>query len=163
MFVPFFSEARSKKKLYRRKGGGGRGGGGKGGGSTGAKSPVSVGGSTKSASSYGGGGGKVTTIPAGQFFAGRNSGGGTRNQVFGNQYVGHDLEQYSSLIFVHRQYGSGYPGVAGRGVAGRGFPFVFWPLAWGGAVGLGAGAYLHSNEVINLTRPSSHSYLSRAL
>jgi hypothetical protein len=47
-----------------------------------------------------------------------------------------------------RTYGSGYPGEAGHGVAGRGFPFVFWPLAWGGAVGLGAaGAYLDSDEV----------------
>lgn len=47
----------------------------------------------------------------------------------------------------YRQYGSGYPGVAGRGVASRGFPFVFWPLAWGGVAGVGAGAYLHNSEV----------------
>jgi hypothetical protein len=36
----------------------------------------------------------------------------------------------------------------GRGVAGRSFPFTFWPLVWGGAVGFGASAYLHSDEVI---------------
>lgn len=35
----------------------------------------------------------------------------------------------------------------GRGVAGRGFPFYFWPIAWGGAAGIGTAAYLHSDEV----------------
>ena len=45
-----------------------------------------------------------------------------------------------------RAYGSGYPGVAGRGVAGRNFPFVFWPIAWAGA-GVGGGAYLHNSQV----------------
>jgi len=50
-------------------------------------------------------------------------------------------------FFFFRQYGSGYPGVAGRGVAGRGFPFVFWPLAWGGFAGAGTTAYLHNTEV----------------
>jgi hypothetical protein len=58
------------------------------------------------------------------------------------------LDAITLTNLLNRQYGSGYPGVAGRGVAGRGFPFVFWPLAWGGAVGFGAGAYLHGDEVI---------------
>jgi len=144
MFVPFISETPREglKKLYRRKGGGGggKGGGGSSGGKGGSSgssgaagagrsSPVSAGGTTKSATSYGPGGGPSAPIAAGQPFAGRNAGGGTRDQVYGNQ-----------------QYGSGYPGVAGRGVGGRGFPFVFWPLAWGGVGGLGAGAYLHNNE-----------------
>ncbi|KAF8069245.1 hypothetical protein FPV67DRAFT_1113544 [Lyophyllum atratum] len=143
MFVPFFSVRSDKKarKLYRRKGGGGGGkgggGGGKSGGSTGGtgssgagrSTPISSGGSSKSATSFGPGGGKSAPIPAGQPFAGRDSGGATRGQVYGNQ-----------------QYGSGYPGVAGRGVAGRGFPFVFWPLAWGGVGGIGAAAYLHNSE-----------------
>lgn len=44
-------------------------------------------------------------------------------------------------------YGSGYPGTASRGVAGRGLPFYFWPVAWGGVAGVGGGAYLHNNEV----------------
>jgi hypothetical protein len=51
------------------------------------------------------------------------------------------------FFFISRQYGSGYPGVAGRGVAGRGFPFVFWPLAWGGVAGVSTAAYLHNTEV----------------
>jgi len=51
------------------------------------------------------------------------------------------------IIFIFRQYGSGYPGIAGRGVAGRGFPFLFWPLAWGGVAGVGTAAYLHNTEV----------------
>ncbi|KAF8223832.1 hypothetical protein L208DRAFT_1411362 [Tricholoma matsutake] len=147
MFIPFISKPRSLNKLLRRKGGGGGGGRGGGGGGAkgsssssgagtkgvggvgGVKSPVNTGGSTKSATSYGSGGGKSAPISAGQLFSGRQSGGGTRNQVFGSQ-----------------QYGSGYPGITGRGVAGRGFPFIFWPLAWGGAIGLGTGAYLHNNE-----------------
>ena len=51
------------------------------------------------------------------------------------------------FFFIFRQYGSGYPGIAGRGVAGRGFPFLFWPLAWGGVAGVGTAAYLHNTEV----------------
>lgn len=51
------------------------------------------------------------------------------------------------IFFIFRQYGSGYPGISGRGVAGRGFPFVFWPLAWGGLAGAGTAAYLHDTEV----------------
>lgn len=47
-----------------------------------------------------------------------------------------------------RQYGSGYPGVTGRGVQGRGFPFIFWPLTWVGISGVSTQAYLHrSSEV----------------
>ncbi|TFK38300.1 hypothetical protein BDQ12DRAFT_128021 [Crucibulum laeve] len=75
-------------------------------------------------------------------FAGRMAGGGTRSQIFGS-----------------RTYGSGYPNVAGRGVAGRGFPFYFWPLAWPLAIGAGAGiggaAYLHSTDEYGL--PSNNS------
>ncbi|KAG5642350.1 hypothetical protein DXG03_002974 [Asterophora parasitica] len=146
MFVPFISVPSEKrlKKLYRRKGGGGGGrgssSGGKSGGSSGSSggsggagagrsTPISAGGTSRSATPYGFGGGRPSTIPAGQPFAGRESGGGTRNQIYGNQ-----------------QYGSGYPGVAGRGVSGLGFPFVFWPLAFGGIGGLGTAAYLHNSE-----------------
>ena len=57
------------------------------------------------------------------------------------------MDGITRLTSENRQYGSGYPGVTGRGVAGRDFPFIFWPLAWGGAVGYGANAYLHSDEV----------------
>ncbi|KAG5653451.1 hypothetical protein H0H81_000340 [Sphagnurus paluster] len=65
-------------------------------------------------------------------FAGRVAGGGTRNEIYGT-----------------KTYGSGYPGITGRGVAGRGFPFYFWPLAWGGAGAIVGGAstqYLRTNE-----------------
>ncbi|KAG6865502.1 hypothetical protein C0991_002101, partial [Blastosporella zonata] len=138
MFIPFISTRTGKnaKKLYRRKGGGkgGSSGGAKGSSSGGGKSAgtstsITSGGTTKSATSFGAGGGKSITISAGQLFAGRTSGGGTRAEVFGTS-----------------QYGSGYPGTSGRGVSNRGFPFVFWPLAWGGVGGFGAGSYLHTSE-----------------
>ncbi|KAF7298956.1 Glycoside hydrolase family 35 protein [Mycena indigotica] len=138
MFVPFLTK---RSKLSKRRGGGKSGGGSSGGGGKssggtssssgggGRSSSISTGGTTKSASAYGAGGGKSITIPAGQSFAGRSAGGGTRDQVYGTA-----------------TYGSGYPGVAGRGVAGRGFPFFFWPLSFGGVGGLGTAAYLHSNS-----------------
>lgn len=50
------------------------------------------------------------------------------------------------FLGVYRQYGSGYPGQTARGVAGRGFPFYFWPVPWIGAAGIG-GAYLYHNDV----------------
>lgn len=52
------------------------------------------------------------------------------------------------LTRFHRSYGSGYPGVSGLGVGGRGFPFVFWPVVWGGGLGYGA-AYLHANHEVS--------------
>lgn len=50
-----------------------------------------------------------------------------------------------ALILTRRTYGSGYPGVGTYGVAGRGFPFYFWPVAFGSA-GVG-GAYYYNHEV----------------
>lgn len=41
------------------------------------------------------------------------------------------------------QYGSGYPGITGRGTAGRGFPFYFWPVVWAGE----GTDYLYPTEV----------------
>nr|VWO94692.1 Uncharacterized protein [Ganoderma boninense] len=171
MYVPGITKP-SSERLYRRKGGGGKGGGAKSGssgrsgssdssgtsgrsnskssdgsvGSTGSVgtrgSSVPVSGATNgrtTAVAYGSGTTRVVTIPAGQPFAGRSSGGATRDAVYGNRY-----------------YGSGYPGVTGLGVANRGFPFVFWPLVWGGGLGYGA-AYLHDDreygEPNNTTRP----------
>ncbi|KZT69983.1 hypothetical protein DAEQUDRAFT_725969 [Daedalea quercina L-15889] len=138
------------QELYPRKGAGGKGGhssgdgdgssssssssdgssSGKSGSSAKTKSvPISgaTGGRT-TAEAYGAGGGAVSTIPAGQLFAGRSVGGGARSQVFGT-----------------RVYGSGYPGLAGGTVAGRGFPFLFWPVVWGPYPGYGP-YYLHSTE-----------------
>lgn len=64
---------------------------------------------------------------------------------------------------MDRTYGSGYPGTTGRGVAGRGFPFFFWPVVWPGGGG-GRGAYLHDTEVteplIFLCSFTDHSSLS---
>ncbi|KAF7288589.1 hypothetical protein MIND_01425500 [Mycena indigotica] len=103
---------------------------------------VVVSGKSRSASTSSFGGGKPFMIPSGQLFAGRSAGGGTRGQVFGT-----------------RAYGSGYPGVYSRGVGGRGFPFYFWPLAWGTSAGLGFGAgaaYMHTDEYgepTNSSRP----------
>ena len=51
------------------------------------------------------------------------------------------------MMLVCRTYGSGYPGTASRGVAGLGFPFVFWPIVWGGSYGYGA-AYLHETREV---------------
>ncbi|EGO04088.1 hypothetical protein SERLA73DRAFT_175836 [Serpula lacrymans var. lacrymans S7.3] len=163
MYVPFITP--KLQTLARRKGGGGggRGGGGSsssggesGGTSSGSGSKGSSGGSTggtagrtssvplsgssasgkSSATSYGAGGGKSITIPSGQLFSGRTAGGGTRQQVVGT-----------------RTYGSGYPGISGRGVTGRGFPFWFWPVIWGGA-GAGSGAYLVDREYGDSTNTS---------
>ncbi|KAJ7095841.1 hypothetical protein B0H15DRAFT_74909 [Mycena belliarum] len=139
MFVPFLTP---KKQLSKRKGGGKTGGGAKGGGGgssagTARTSSVSTSGTSKSATSYGGGGGPSVAIPAGQPFSGRLEGSGTRGQVFGTQ-----------------TYGSGYPGLASGAVAGRGFPFYFWPLSFG-VGGVGAGAYLHSNNEYGRANNSS--------
>ncbi|KAG2067176.1 hypothetical protein BDR04DRAFT_1028245 [Suillus decipiens] len=136
--------------LGRRKGGGGGGkgggiGGGKGSGAKGSGSESGSGGrlnnfpgktskvpitgssaSGKStATAYGHGGGTPKTIPIGQLFAGRTAGGATRAQVYGTS-----------------TYGSGYPGYSGYDVAGRGFPFWFWPVVWGGS----SNQYLHDSE-----------------
>ncbi|KAF8626486.1 hypothetical protein AX17_006542 [Amanita inopinata Kibby_2008] len=121
-------------------GGSGTGGGGSGSsGSRGSPSSINTGRGTQSARPFGSGGGPSSVIPGGQAFAGRSVGGGTRGQIYGT-----------------RQYGSGYPGVVGRGTAGRGFPFYFWPVVWGGAIGAGTGAYLHPGDYgspTNTTRP----------
>lgn len=142
MRIPLITSPRYQD-IGRRKGGGGGGkGGGKGGssgkgggakggssGSGGKTSKVPISGSSASgkstATAYGNGGGTPKTIPSGQFFAGRSAGGATRTQMYGT-----------------RTYGSGYPGYAGYGVAGRGFPFWFWPVVWGGSTN----QYLHSSE-----------------
>ncbi|KAJ7644159.1 hypothetical protein FB45DRAFT_289713 [Roridomyces roridus] len=145
MYVPFLTKRRGGGKSGGGggdAGGGGTSSGGKGstgsepGGSTGTgagagartNEPITASGSSRTATSYGNGGGKIITIPSGQLFQGRMEGGGTRAEVFGT-----------------RTFGSGYPGLTGRGVATRPFPFFFWPLSFG--VGAGAtGAYLHSND-----------------
>jgi hypothetical protein len=57
-------------------------------------------------------------------------------------------------FLLRRTYGSGYPGVTGRGVSGRGFPFYFWPVVWGSA---GGAAYLHDDEVIPFEKEFSSS------
>lgn len=130
--------------LGRRKGGGGGGGkgggigGGKGSGAKGSGSESGSGGKTSkvpitgssasgksTATAYGHGGGTPKTIPIGQLFAGRTAGGATRAQVYGTS-----------------TYGSGYPGYSGYDVAGRGFPFWFWPVVWGGS----SNQYLHDSE-----------------
>ncbi|KAJ7505290.1 hypothetical protein B0H11DRAFT_1708391 [Mycena galericulata] len=134
--------------LSKRRGGGKTSGskGGEGGDSDGSSGgttktvPIKTSGTSKTATSYGEGGGKVITIPSGQLFSGRPEGSGTRAQVFGT-----------------RTFGSGYPGISGRGVAGRGFPFFFWPLSFGAVGGVGGGAYLRSDteygHADNTSRP----------
>ncbi|KAL4079791.1 hypothetical protein J3A83DRAFT_1156165 [Scleroderma citrinum] len=124
MFIPLVS---SPWKLHeRRKGGSG------GHSSSGSEGENSGGTSSKGSTSSEGSGstnnggkeasvpltgssasGKSIIIPSGQLFAGRSAGGGTRDQILGSKV-----------------YGSGYPDITGRGVAGRGFPFWYWPMVW---------------------------------
>lgn len=122
--------------LVARKGGGGGGRGGGGGGgaraSSGGKasSSSSVANSGRSASTFSKGGGKPSTVSSGAF-AGRQIGGGTRDQVrraLRSETVHADPAQLQ--VYGTSQYGSGYPyGVASEAsVAGRPFPFGFWPL-----------------------------------
>ncbi|KAJ7583813.1 hypothetical protein C8J56DRAFT_1094672 [Mycena floridula] len=92
MFVSFLTK-RVESKLSRRKGG-----------ASGHGSSAAYGAEGgESATPFSNDGGKVTTIPAGSPFAGREASGGTRAQVYGNS-----------------MYGSGYPGVAWGGVARAG-------------------------------------------
>ncbi|TRM58746.1 hypothetical protein BD626DRAFT_550545 [Schizophyllum amplum] len=148
VYIPLFSTRQKTRDLERRKGGG-KGGGSSGSSSSGSgrSSGVSVGGgSKKTASSYSRGGGSATTIPSGSLFAGRQQGGGSRDQVYGTR------------ASIHRQYGSGYPGVTGRGVAGRNFPFFFWPLTFGAVGGVGAHHYLsEANDEYGLPDNSSRT------
>jgi hypothetical protein len=49
---------------------------------------------------------------------------------------------------VYSIYGSGYPGVlASRGVAGRGFPYYFWPVVWYGS-GDDSSSYLYDSSEV---------------
>ncbi len=156
MYIPLFSFfSKKKRSLHRRKGGGG---GGKGGRQQRLVAVAAAAGARQARQarrvarralvrsllgasplalvvrpSYGAGGGKPFTIPSGQLFAGRQVGGGTRGQVFGSRYAtpALNLLVHRSLAPSHSTYGSGYPGIAGRGVGGRGFPFGFWPIVWG--------------------------------
>ena len=138
------------KTLYRRKGGG-KGGGKSGSGSSSSGTKSNFGGlpsGKTSATTYGNGGGPVSTIQSGSF-VGRTVGGGTRDVVFGNRSVRAIFCRLISpvvnvLLVENRKYGSGYPGYP-VGVAGYGFPFYFWPLAFGG--GLYGAHYIHDNEV----------------
>lgn len=75
----------------------------------------------------------MTVIPAGQMFPGRSAGGGMRSQIYGTRWV--QIRQFALSCdyadgLILRTYGSGYPGITGRGVTGRGFPFWFWPVVW---------------------------------
>ncbi|KZV86263.1 hypothetical protein EXIGLDRAFT_653377 [Exidia glandulosa HHB12029] len=104
--------------LWKRipKGGGSESGGSHRGGG-GSRSSGSFGGhpglsGTGRGTTKGYGGGKSTTVPDGKAFAGRDIGGGNRDQIYGTAV-----------------YGSGYPyGNSSSTVAGRPFPFGYWPL-----------------------------------
>ncbi|CUA66966.1 hypothetical protein RSOLAG22IIIB_02874 [Rhizoctonia solani] len=145
------------------RGGGGKGGGSKGGGksggskggssngSSGGSSSGSSGGSSSSStgsrggvsfsngrgsSTRGNGGGSTSTISSG-VFAGRTVGGGTRNQVYGSS-----------------RYGSGYTYAnGGSSVAGRGFPFGYWPVYVPVAGGAAYYGYREYGPGSNTSRP----------
>ncbi|KAF8487665.1 hypothetical protein JB92DRAFT_1484552 [Gautieria morchelliformis] len=114
--------------IFRRKGGGGGGRSGtSGGGKSASSSPSSSKGGSKgpsfgvsssskstsrTASSSSRGGGSVTVIPSGSLFAGRLSGGATRDSVYGNSRIG--------TGYTYGGYGSFY--------GGRPFPYGFYPV-----------------------------------
>ncbi|KAH7099641.1 hypothetical protein BKA62DRAFT_709009 [Auriculariales sp. MPI-PUGE-AT-0066] len=143
VYVPFVSS------LGKRKGGGKGGGkasgssssGGTSGSSSsgGTKGSISSGGTSKTTTTYGGGTSKVSTIPSGQLFAGRQTGGGTRTALYGS---GYPIGYYPGGVYHH-------------GVAGRGFPFFFWPLVWGSTAGFGA-AYLWAS-ILDYGSPNNGS------
>ena len=67
----------------------------------------------------------------------------------GGRSLAHGIPFLSLLrVFPHfpRTYGSGYPNLPARSVTGRGFPFGFWPIAWGAGL-VGGAAYLYNDEV----------------
>ncbi|GJJ08060.1 hypothetical protein Clacol_002267 [Clathrus columnatus] len=157
----------SSQRLEKRKGGGGHGSSGKSSGSkssgssSGSKGssskgsssgssssrplgpsvPIKSSGRTSNVQSYANGVPVASPIPAGQIFAGRLIGGGTRTNIFGT-----------------RRYGSGYPGIASTGVTGRGFPFGFWPVTFGaGAVNLHNQEYGNPN---NSSRPGGPLFVA---
>ncbi|KAF8608170.1 hypothetical protein BDV93DRAFT_603039 [Ceratobasidium sp. AG-I] len=132
------------------RGGGGRGGGGGGGGKSsggggggssggggGSRGGVSFGGGSagRGSSSYSGGGGSRSTITSGAF-AGRTIGGGTRGEVYGNS-----------------RYGSGYTYSGGSSVAGRGFPFGYWPVYMPIGGGVAYYGYREYGPADNSSRP----------
>ncbi|KAK0194760.1 hypothetical protein F5146DRAFT_1022581 [Armillaria mellea] len=132
MYVPFISQRSGKGGSSGGKSSSSSGSSGSSSSGSTCTQSISSSGSSKQATLYGKGGDEliphITTIPSGQLFAGRSQGGGTRDQVMGT-----------------RTYRSRYPGNPSHGVAGLGFPFYYWPLAWGG-IGLGLAAYLHNTE-----------------
>lgn len=94
-----------------------------------------VSGGSRGSSTRGSGGGSPTTISSGTF-AGRMIGGGTREQVYGNQ-----------------RYGSGYTYGGGPSVAGRGFPFGYWPVFFPAGAGLLYYGYAEYGPASNSSRP----------
>lgn len=54
--------------------------------------------------------------------------------------------------FICRFYGSGYPGYQHRGVDGRGFPFVFWPVVFTAPAIGGGASYLYREVEVFLFR-----------
>ncbi|KAK1232627.1 hypothetical protein PQX77_004248 [Marasmius sp. AFHP31] len=147
MYVPFItssstSNSPTKRQRFRRKVI--KGSRPRLGGSSGSSLAISTASGLRFISSKSSGGGSVATISSGAF-AGRSIGGGNRGEVYGT-----------------RQYGSGYPGVTGAGVAGRGFPFYFWPVTWGGAAGAGTAAYYH-NHRDEYGRPDNSTRPGRAM
>ena len=129
-------QLKHSRSFSRRKGGGG-GGGGKGGsggvrgGSAGssAKTGIHVFGSSGSAYQRAKGGGTPQVIQAGQAFAGRQMGGGTRVRTTHHILLASSYMRSQAQVAGTSQYGSGYPyGGYGSFTSYRPFPFGFWPL-----------------------------------
>ena len=109
-------------------------------------SSITSSGSSKSATSCGSGGGRVATIirPAlcRSYFWWWDEDPGLWKQVSPRvspsdfDVMMHMAHLQSSLSI----YGGGYSCITGSGVIGRRLPFIFWPLAWGGIAGAGAGS-----------------------
>ncbi|KAG8720355.1 hypothetical protein FRC08_000453 [Ceratobasidium sp. 394] len=137
--TPNASTSNLNRRLERRKGGGGgRGGGGKsgggksGGGKSGSRGGTSISGLSGRTTSAGSrGGGPITTLPSGSRFAGREAGSGTRDNVYGGTYYGSG--------YTYGSYGSTW-------VAGRPFPFYYWPVYIGPHEYYGSSEYGPANS-----------------
>ncbi|UZJ56133.1 hypothetical protein CBS101457_005453 [Exobasidium rhododendri] len=160
-FSQAYSHQETRYLLKRKGGGGGKSGGGSSSSSSSSSSGGSKGGTTSSSSSSSSssaskgftpgsvsGGSKVYGSSAGRgistpytvtsgAFAGRQAGGGTRSNIYSSGGYGSG-------------YTSGYGNRGGLGgpVGGLGFPFIFWPVAFGAA---GYGGYYGSRELNNDT------------
>ncbi|KAF8977339.1 hypothetical protein BDQ17DRAFT_1319079 [Cyathus striatus] len=140
MYIPFLSPPTSLR-LSKRKGGGGGGRGGGGGTRCCSSSSSSNGGISGSRGTTGGGNAwlssfgvksKYTISSSGQSYSSSSSGSGiSKSTISSGAFAGRDVGGGTKDdIYGSSVYGSGYPEIPSRGVSNRGFPFVFYPIVF---------------------------------